>query len=662
MNGFDNTSLQYILLAQAVFVLGTIVAALAGAKLSHNVYSATLFIACTFLGVGATYGYFAPIVWQAPAPFYLGLAPLALRVDSLATLFLHALSVVGIATAIFSPQYLNHLKDRINVGFYWACLYVFMVGMSHVILSANAITFLVFWELMSLSSVALVVSEPTRHKAQRAAFIYLGATRISTAFLAAGFIWMHSVSPHSWDFGAWNLSTNAALLPACFILIGLTIKAGLWPFHIWLPYAHPEAPAPVSALMSGVMVKVAVYAMIRILIMGDCFSPVCAFPLLALGVISSAWGVLFALMQRDLKTLLAYSTVENIGLICCGLAGAIIARQNHMPAIANLALAASLMHVVNHCLFKSLLFLSAGCIDATAHSRNLSVLGGLAKGMKYTLICFFVGCVAICAMPPLNGFVSKWLFYKSFFQMAYEFDSLPERGIALVIVGVFAFVGAMSLAAFTKALGIGFLGRPRSNAAAKAKEAIDGMVFAQGFLVMLCVAAALGSPALFQWIEPMVSQGVDAKVTLDSIMTIPLVPLFLLSIFVPLLIYMAILRPKNSKLKEYITWDCGYGELPLRAEETGSSFSEPVGRIFSPLLQYRLDTVIKGRDRRHFPELIRVDARMLSHLETRVYRPVLEMLDWVSVFLARIQTGSIHIHLLYVFLTMVLVVCVGTLL
>ncbi len=662
MNGFDNTSLQYILLAHAIFVLGAVVAAILGHKLSHKIYSATLFIACFILGVGATYGYFAPIVWQAPLPVYLGLAPLALRVDCLATLFLHALSIVGIAAAIFSPRYLDHLKDRVNVGFYWACLYVFMIGMSLVILSANAITFLVFWELMSLSSVALVVSEPARHKAQRAAFIYLAATRISTAFLAAGFIWMHSTTHHSWDFAVWNLSTNAALVPACFILIGLTIKAGLWPFHIWLPYAHPEAPAPVSALMSGVMVKVAIYAMIRILILGDCFSPLCAFPLLALGVISAAWGVLFALMQRDLKTLLAYSTVENVGLICCGLAGAIIARQNHMNAIANLALAASLMHVWNHALFKSLLFLSAGCIDATAHSRNLSVLGGLAKGMKYTLLCFFVGCIAICAMPPLNGFVSKWLFYKSFFQMAYEFDSLPERGIALVIVGVFAFVGAMSLAAFTKALGIGFLGRPRSNAAAKAKEAFDGMVFAQMFLVLLCVASALGAPMLFQWIEPMVSQGVDAKVKLDSIMTIPLVPLFLLSTIVPLLVYATMLRPKNSKLKQYITWDCGYGELPLRAEETGTSFSEPVGRIFRPLLQFKLDTEIKGRDRRHFPELISVEARMLSHLETRVYRPVVEIFRSVSIFLARVQTGSIHIHLLYVFLTMVLVVCVGTLL
>jgi hydrogenase-4 component B len=664
MFGFDDFAHVASFLMVSAFSLwavGALAALISGEKASDKLFSTIFGVGSALLTTGVVVVW--PIVsagqkleWVARHPIYLGLAPFANHLDTLSALFLLLLGVVCISIAFFSPGYMNHLKGRVNKGLYWACLFLFVLGMGQVILAANALTFLVFWEVMSLSSVALVASDPIKHRAQRSALIYLGATRVATAFLTGGFVWLHYLT-NSWSFSDWTL-TSIPMVPVLIIFIGFAIKAGCFPFHIWLPYAHPEAPSPVSALMSGVMVKVAIYGMIRLLVMNDCNSLFIGYCALVVGVISAVWGVLFGLMEHDLKRLLAYSTVENVGLIVTGIGLTLLCNCTAHPVIAAYALTGVLFHVINHGLFKSLLFLGAGAVDTQAHTRDLTFLGGLAKSMPWTMTCFFVGSVAICALPPLNGFASKWLLYQSFFQLSFHADSIVDRGMALTVVGVMSVVGALSLATFAKAVGIGFLGRPRSESAANAVEATQGMVFAQMFLAVMCILLGVWvSPALHQF-APVCQDALRYPIDPAVLFTIPQMLLAIVGLVTVFLTYSVVFGSSHG-LREYITWDCGFGDLPARAEETGSSFSQPIGRIFGPLLQYKMTTEIKGRDRRHFPEWIKVEVQMLPALEYYVYNPLIAGLQWFAKLLVKLQTASIHIHLLYVFMTMLILVCVG---
>jgi hydrogenase-4 component B len=650
-----------IISAFALWTAGAVSALLFGENADDKIFSTVFGAGCASMLIGTITSWHLvshhhDLLWIATQPVFFGLAPFANRLDALSSLFLILLSTVGLAASFFSPGYMAHLKGRVNKGLYWTCLLLFVLAMAQVMLAANALTFLVFWEMMSLSSVVLVAADPSKHRAQRAALIYLGATRVATAFITGGFLWLHFLTG-SWMFHEWIL-TSVPIWPILLVFLGLSIKAGSFPFHIWLPYAHPEAPAPVSALMSGVMVKVAIYAMIRLFIMNDCSSLALGYVAVVLGIISAVWGVLFALMEHDLKRLLAYSTVENVGLIITGIGVTLICKCTGHPVIALFSLSGVLFHVVNHGLFKSLLFLGAGAVDTQAHTRDLGFLGGLAKNMPWTMTCFFVGSIAICSLPPLNGFASKWMLYQSFFQLSFQAESLPDRAMALAAIGTLSVVGALSLATFAKAVGIGFLGRPRSDAASKAKECSYGMVAGQLLLTALCILLGVWVGPFLKQIAPICLVGLNYPLSPERLFTIPEMALCLIGLLTVSLVYIFIFGSSHGT-REYITWDCGYGDLPVRAEETGSSFSQPIGRIFGSLLQYRMITEIKGRDRRHFPEWIRVEVQMLPFLENFFYRPGIAALQWLAKALVKVQTASIHIHLLYVFMTMLILVCVG---
>lgn len=345
-------------------------------KPSHRLSSALFLCVSVLFIVMPVLFWQTQILWQAPEWAAIGFVPVVLKSDPLASFFMLLLGVLCSCCAIYSPKYLEHLGSKISSRIYWSAIFAFIAGMAGVLLSANAGVFLVAWEVMSLASAVLVVSEYRQHKAQRAAFIYLVATRIATVFLTAGFLLMYGRF-NDWSFASWQFSEPATWLAATFIMVGLIIKAGVWPFHIWLPHAHPEAPSPVSALMSGVMVKIPVYAMIRFFVIGHLTCQFLVYVLFALACVSAFWGVLFAINQRELKRLLAYSTVENIGLILIGLSLSIWASNRGLQQIAQLALLAALLHTFGHALFKGLLFLCAGSVDYSAHSRKFALLGGL---------------------------------------------------------------------------------------------------------------------------------------------------------------------------------------------------------------------------------------------------------------------------------------------
>lgn len=587
-----------------------------------------------------------------PLPFYLGVAPIAYRFDSLSAVFTTLLGVVGASTAVFSSGYLQLLRGRVHERTYWTGVNIFVVSMLHVVLATNALTFLLFWELMSLSSAALVAADVASRKAQHAALIYLGATRIATALLAGGFLWLYFISS-SWDFSTWHL--NNSFCPALLVALGLCIKAGIWPFHIWLPYAHPAAPSPVSSLMSGMMIKVAIYALIRLFIMDGTGSLLLAPLLFGLGTVSAVWGVLFALVQQDLKRLLAYSSVENVGLILIGIAICAYAQAKGLPELAAIGLAAALFHSVNHGIFKSLLFFSAGTIDARVHTRELGHLGGLAKTLPCTMACFLAGSAAICALPPSNGFASKWLVYQGLFKAACHTQDKFLAGMIVTCIGILALVGALALACFVKAFSVSFLGRARSRSAEHATEGTPSMIVPQAVLAFLSILLGAFSPQATMTLST-VTPGSNASTQIPSL------PLLALTIILTALatgLYFFVFNHKRKQPRTYLTWECGYGQLNARMQVTAESFAHSIAHIFTPILQYATRAEITGKDRRHFPDKISAEPVMVSLLESKVYGPFIAAVGAISTHFSKVQAGSIHLYLLYVIMTLVILLVIG---
>jgi hydrogenase-4 component B len=602
-----------------------------------------------------------------PRPWFLGVAALRFVADPLSRWFLAIIGLVGIAVALFSPGYLLHLRQRVSPGFYWAALASLMASMTLVVLAANAIAFLVAWEVMALSSFALVAADHEQHSVRHAALVYLGATRAGTAFLMGGFLWAHLLTG-SWEFSAWRIAGPAALGPALLILVGLGVKAGCWPFHLWLPVAHPAAPAPVSAVMSGVMIKTAIYAMARLLVVGTGYpqgaslqAPALGPILLALGAVSAFWGVLFALLQEDLKRLLAYSTVENVGIILMGLGLSMVARHLGLVLLSQVALAAALFHTLNHALFKSLLFLGAGTVDARTHTRDVERLGGLIHRMPWTGACFILGSAAICALPPQNGFASEWLLYQSFVGLAQGAPSAGTRLVGLLLVGWLALVGALALACFAKAVGIVFLGRARSRPAERAREGIPSMVAAQLLLALACGGLGLAAPAMLSALGWLAEPAAGGAASLARVWTLPM-PLLLLALAatVAMLAGWMTALSEARPVRRYITWECGFGDLGPRTQYTGTSFAQPIARMFGAVYHYSVKLQVEGRDRRHFPDGVTSELIYETYLETRIYRPLLRLVRTVSeTVVMRLQAGSIHQYLLYMAVALGLLLWLG---
>jgi hydrogenase-4 component B len=599
-------------------------------------------------------------VMTAPRPWFLAVSPIQFSADPLSRWFLGIIGIIGIAAALFSPGYLSHLRKRVGLGFVWAAMSLLMISMSTVVLSTNAIVFLVTWELMALSSFALVASDHGQRSVQRAALVYLGATRTGTAFLMAGFLWTHHLTG-SWDFSAWHLSGGSALGPAVLIFIGLAVKAGCWPFHLWLPIAHPAAPAPVSAVMSGVMIKTAIYAMVRLLVIGHFDAPALGPIVLVLGAISAFWGVLFALLQHDLKRLLAYHSVENIGIILMGLGLSMVGNHLRLPLLAELGLTAALFHTLNHALFKSLLFFGAGAVDARAHTRDIEQLGGLIHKMPWTAGSFIVGSAAICALPPLNGFASEWILYRGFFSLAENGAGVGEQLSGLLLMGWLALIGALALACFVKAVGVVFLGLPRSTQAAEAREGTRGMIIAQVLLAIVCAGLGVAASAVLLPLGSVVSavQGTPSTIQKAWTLPIPLLVALLVATLGALAIWMMLLS-KSRPSRRFITWECGFGDLGPRMQYTASSFAQPIARMFRAMNRYAVQVDVHGPGRKHFPEGVSAKSGYEPYLQTRVYSPALKLIhDVAGTFLARLQAGSIHQYLLYMIVALVLLLLLG---
>ena len=402
--------------------------------------------------------------WQVPFGSFF------VQMDALSAFFLLPILGLSIVAALYGGEYLMAYRSRKNLGSSWFFFNLLVASMVMVALARNAVLFLLAWELMSLASFFLVTFEDEKESVREAGWTYLVATHLGTAFLLVLFLVLGRQAG-SLDFDRF-LAASGSISPVAGVafflaLIGFGTKAGFMPFHVWLPEAHPAAPSHVSALMSGVMIKTGIYGLLRTLTFLGHPESWWGWVLIGIGLASGLGGVLFALAQHDLKRLLAYHSVENIGIIALGLGTGVLGLALNQPALAVLGLAGGLLHVLNHALFKGLLFLGAGAVIHATGTRDIDHLGGLIRRMPWTAAMFLTGSVAICGLPPLNGFVSEFLIYVG----AFAGIGLPGISVwgAATIAGL-AMIGGLAAACFTKAFGIVFLGEPRNDQARHGHE------------------------------------------------------------------------------------------------------------------------------------------------------------------------------------------------
>jgi formate hydrogenlyase subunit 3/multisubunit Na+/H+ antiporter MnhD subunit len=518
------------------------------------------------------------------------------RIDPLAAFFLAVVNFGGAAASLFALGYGAHETSPGRVlPFYPA----YLAGMNVVVLADDAFSFLVAWEFMSLSSWALVVSHHREAENVRAGYVYLLMASFGTLALLLAFGVLAGAAGH-YDFDsirAAHPTGQMASLVMLLVLLGAGSKAGLVPLHAWLPLAHPAAPSHVSALMSGVMTKVAVYGFVRIVF--DLLGPSewwWSMLVLAVGGPSAAMGVLYALMQRDIKRLLAYSTIENIGIIFAGLGLALAFKAEGMDFVAALAFTAALLHVFNHTAFKSLLFFAAGSVLNATGERDMEKLGGLIHRMPQTAFALLVGCVAISALPPFNGFVSEWLT----FQAILLSPQLPSWGSKLIIPavgGLLALAAALAAACFVKLYGVSFLGRARSAVAAEARETDRFSLASMFALAALCLVAGI-LPAFFidaldGVSKSMVGNSMPHQASLAWLTIVPIAEsrssyngllVFAFGLLSGSIASLAIHRLASDRVRRAPAWDCGYPDPDVAIQYTASSFSQPIRRVFGTLL------------------------------------------------------------------------------
>ncbi len=627
---------------------------------------------CGMAGGGLALFHQVDVAVQLP----IGLPWLAchLRLDVLAGFFLFLVSLITFLVAIYGPAYVTEYqygKQPLLPLTVFSGLFV--AGMEMVMLSADAFSFMIAWELMSVSSYFLVAYQHQREVNRQAAFIYLLMAQVGGLFILLSYGVLAGFAG-SFEFaamGAVDLTSVWSSLAFVLAFIGFGMKAGIVPLHVWLPQAHPVAPSHISALMSGVMLKVAVYGFIRFVygLLGNIHWQ-WGVAVLIVGSLSAILGVFYALMQHDLKRLLAYHSVENIGIIYMGLGLSLIFAGTDHPHLAALGLIAALYHCLNHALFKSLLFLGAGAVLQQTGEHDLEKMGGLIRGMPVTAFCFLVGCISISALPPFNGFVSEWLT----FQAALQGTILDNHILTAVIpiaAALLALTGALAAACFVKVFGVCFLGVARSENCARATETARGPRLAQIVLAVLClvfgifptwtvgqlnhISAVLLSHTLptatahgWLWLTP-ISPHVASYGA----------PLVFLAIGATWLLVWLWLHPRRKKtaIRVSPTWDCGFGALNSRMQYGATAFTMPIRRIFRPV--WAVSETYVPPDKENPGGKYHLEVGDWAWL--KVYQPIGRLLLATAKRAALIQGGNIRVYLVYSFFTLLLLLWVVSL-
>jgi hydrogenase-4 component B len=589
------------------------------------------------------------------------------RMNAYSDMFSFLIGAVGFAASIYSIGYVKEYEGRKSISLLNAGMQIFLMTMASVILAGNVFTFLIAWECMSIISYLLVVYEHEDRENQQAGFIYVVMTHVGTIFLFLAFFILQTYSGSSefHQMASATIPVNIKSWVFLCALIGFGTKAGLVPLHIWLPRAHPCAPSHISALMSGVMIKTAVYGFLMIVFQFLKIGPIWwGIAAISLGGITAFWGVLYALNQVDQKKMLAYSSIENIGLLFMGIGAALILTSLQQPIFASFALIAVLYHLINHALFKSLLFMGAGAVISVTHTKNMDFLGGLIKRMPWTAFFVLIGSLAIAAMPPMNGFIGEWLLFQALFVLSFTGNSIGMHLMGILAISVLVITGALVALLFVRSFSMTFLAKCRSRIDAIHEVPIS-MRIAMGVLSSVCLVLGIAPFTIFRVIRTTIS---DLGFTAPSPSLI--IPLHLssgsnqVSIITIILILLCglvfawlLTRLLGGKTKwiRGETWACG-NVLTSKMTYTASGYSKPIRVVFQFFLKPSRRLIVE-RDSKS-PYFIKGYTYM-SHIplvvEESFYKPMMRLLVMGARIFRKLQNGQVQSYLAYLFATLVIV-------
>ncbi len=593
---------------------------------------------------------------QAPAAaggIDLGSFSLAFQIDGLAAFFLMVIFLICLLAAIYSFHYLDQPQKSLAYAVQYLFFSLLIGSMALVVTAADMLAFMLAWELMSLSSFFLVISDYQSRQNRRAGYLYFVFSHVGAMFILAAFGLIYGMGGSLGFNAAAGLPADVKLIVFVLALIGFGSKAGVFPVHVWLPHAHPAAPSHISAVMSGVMIKTGIYGIVRLYLMLDMQTAAPGQLVLAAGMVSGILGVVYALGQNDIKRLLAYSSVENVGIILIGTGIGMIGMATGRPAMAVLGFGGGLLHVLNHGIFKSLLFMGAGMVLQKTGSRTIDALGGLIKQMKITGATFLIGSLAISGLPPFNGFVSELFIYIAGFNGA----GLNQSGFVAGILAIIslAVIGGLALACFTRVVGVVFQGEPRSPMAQDAQESGAGMLTPMVILASLCALIGV-FPGVFMRLvlKAVASLGLDAPVALtQSVLQLTGYITLAILIFCMLTLLVWGLRTwayRGKTVGRGGTWGCGFTQPTPRMQYTGSSYAASILEFFRPVAPLaERHQAIRGRFPAPTAYQSHVDDIAEKHMDRGVVQPVLFLFDK----LRWMQHGDIHLYIGYILLAIV---------
>ncbi len=572
---------------------------------------------------------------------------LSFDIDRLAAFFMMLISLVSVSSIIYSMGLIELTKfSPDKKGLMVSAMSVFILSMILLVASDNSFSFICFWEIMSLSSFFLVLFDFDKKESQKSGLFYFVMTQMSTAFLLFGFLTLFGVT------GSFDMKPVADISPglktAVFVslFIGFGVKAGVMPFHKWLPYAHSASPSNVSALMSGVMIKVAIYGMVRYFLQVLNPEPSWGVAILIFGVFSALMGIIYALKEYDIKKLLAYSSIENVGIILLSIGLYIILQSYGLQSTATLALLGGLFHTFNHALFKSLLFFATGSVANAAGTRDIEKMGGLIKPMPYTGIIFLIGAVSISALPPFNGFVSELMIFQAFLQ-SFIITSAFIKILLLLGLSMFALTSALAAACFVKAFGVIFLAKPRSKRAEEAHEAPIAMLIGPAIPATLCILLGVFSSQI--------SSLLGFELPTPDLLVIGTL---LIVFFILTWIILRITANRKTRVSE--TWGCGIVSQSNRMEYTATGFSEPILTIFQPIYRTRKDVERTFMDNQSvvFKEG-KAEIKTLKIFEEKIYLPIARFIERVSTKISEYQDVDLDVYILYSLVAVIILLLVA---
>ena len=588
--------------------------------------------------------------------------PFHVRIDALSGFFLLLLGGVSFGISLFACGYFRD-TEATALGLLSLQYHVFLASMAFVLIADDAYLFVLTWESMALSSYFLVTTEHHNEQNRKAGFIYLLVAHIGALGILLCFGVLHG-GHGDYTFEALrqaNLNGFWATVAFLLAFFGFGAKAGMLPLHVWLPEAHPAAPSPVSALLSGVMLKTAIYGMVRVIY--DLIGGIrweWGLTVLLFGAATSLFGVLFALMQHDLKRLLAYHSVENIGIILIGIGLSMVFLGSGHPVAAALGLIAGLYHTLNHAVFKGLLFLGAGAILKSTGLRNLNQMGGLIRYLPHTALYFLVGALAISALPPLNGFVSEWLTFQASLQ-APLLQSSVVRSLVPIVAAVLALSGALTGMCFVKVYGIAFLGQQRQEFAQRPREASGWERAGMLWLALACFALGLFPVFMIGKLNTicltLIGNGLsDEAIASGWLWLVPTAsaqasysPIVFLLVIAAVfgLTFLVVRYFYHGRLRRADAWDCGFPAQTSRMQDSADAFGQPIRQIFAPV--YLIEREIPRADDPHPVFRQSVEDRHWY----AIYLPIARFTEFLSRHIGKLQQGRISVYLLYSFITLI---------